>query len=141
MRKKLVIGLVVGSMFCVGYVLTSLTPQSSLNSAQVEEVEVEGNKALTEAVNVAEEIDKTYHLSKRNLIKEMLEFHPEFGADEIIYAVDNANIDFTENAKLKAEYYNNMGMQKDDIKRHLTASYEQFFTDEEAKEAILSIEE
>ena len=93
------------------------------------------------ALRKANDYSDIFHMSKAKIYNQLTsEFGENFTAEVAQYAVDNADIDWKENALITAEFYQeqyqgNLAYTKEEIYDKLISEFEQF-TPEEAQYAI-----
>ena len=146
--KKFTTILFVGLASIALVACSSKTEKKEDSKASEAKTEQAASSTATEDPNVSSEFkaalkkaksySKTAHLSKEGMVKQLTEFE-KFPEDAAQYAVENAGIDWKQEAVEKAKsYQKTAGLSKEALKNQLT-QFEKF-TDEEAQYAVEHLE-
>lgn len=146
--KKFTTILFVGLASIALVACSSKTEKKEDSKASEAKTEQAASSTATEDPNVSSEFkaalkkaksySKTAHLSKEGMVKQLTEFE-KFPEDAAQYAVENAGIDWKQEAVEKAKsYQKTAGLSNEALKNQLT-QFEKF-TDEEAQYAVEHLE-
>ena len=135
MKNKITVILLSMIMFfSFSGISSTVNGETSTNISASAYVSTEYKNALYKA----KQYNKLFHMSKKNLYKQLTSKYGEgFSKKAATYAVNHVNANWNKNALYKAkEYRKTLKMSKNNIYKQLISSYGEGFTKSQAKYAI-----